>query len=200
MINEEGTRLGAEAAHYLARTGLYQFEPGLTDAEFARIEGEHGFEFADDHRAFLAAGLPVNTPPEEGQTWARPWPEWRGGNPDKLRAQLRWPIEGVLFDVEHGFWYEAWGERPADDTAALTTALLHLAEVPVMVPVYAHRCLPAGRGTFGHPVLSMWQTDIIYYGTDLADYIHQEFEDGRGNVGESWSPRATAPFWRDLVS
>ncbi|MFG3480034.1 hypothetical protein QRN89_10620 [Streptomyces chengbuensis] len=200
MIKEAGTRLGSDAADRLARTGLYRFEPGLTDAEFAHIEGEYGFEFADDHRAFLAAGLPVNTPPEEGQTWARPWPEWRGGDPDKLRARLRRPIEGVLFDVKNGFWHEAWGERPADETAALAEARLHLAEAPVMVPVYGHRYLPAGRGAFGHPVLSMWQTDIIYYGTDLADYIHQEFEEGRGRVNEEWSPKATAPFWRDLVS
>ncbi|MGW3628351.1 hypothetical protein [Streptomyces sp. NPDC000880] len=143
MINEAGARLGAEAAQQLARTELYRFEPGLTEAKFARIEGEYGFEFADDHRAFLAAGLPVNTPPEEGQTWTKPWPEWRGGDPDKLRAQLRWPVEGVLFDVKHGFWYEAWGERPADETAALATARQHLADVPVMVPVY---CFTDGAG------------------------------------------------------
>ncbi|MFJ4568238.1 hypothetical protein ACIP4U_32085 [Streptomyces caelestis] len=200
MISNEGVRLGAEAARRLAQTGLYEFEPGLTDAEFTRIEREYGFEFADDHRAFLAAGLPVNVPPEDGQTWSRPWPEWRGGDSDSLRRQLGWPVEGVLLDVEHnGFWYEGWGERPADGTAALATARHHLAEAPVLVPVYAHRYLPAGRGGFGHPVLSMWQTDIIYYGLDLADYMHQEFDEARGEVDDGWSPRTTAPFWRDLL-
>ncbi|WP_265563500.1 Imm7 family immunity protein [Streptomyces hygroscopicus] len=93
MISNEGARLGAEAARLLAQTGLCEFEPGLTDAEFARIEREYGFEFADDHRAFLAAGLPVNVPPEEGQTWSKPWPEWRGGDPGRLRDQLGWPVE-----------------------------------------------------------------------------------------------------------
>ena len=38
--------------------------PGLTDAEIDRAEREYGFEFADDHKAFLQAGLPVNKPPE----------------------------------------------------------------------------------------------------------------------------------------
>lgn len=193
-------RLGGEAARRLAQTGIYTFEPGLTDAEFARIEREYGFEFADDHRAFLAAGLPVNVPPEEGRTWSRPWPEWRGGDLDSVRRQLAWPVEGVLFDVEHnGFWYEGWGESPADVTAALDVARRCLADVSTLVPVYAHRYLPAGRGSFGHPVLSMWQTDIIYYGLDLLDYVHQEFNEARGEVGEDWTPRATAPFWRDLV-
>lgn len=200
MISNEGARLGAEAARRLAQTGLYEFEPGLTDIEFVRIEREYGFEFADDHRAFLAAGLPVNVPPEEGQTWSSPWPEWRSGDLDSLRRQLSWPVEGVLLSVEHNrFWYEGWGERPIDGTAALATARRHLVEVPVLVPVYAHRYLPAGRGTFGHPVLSLWQTDIIYYGLDLADYMHQEFDEARGDVDESWNPRATVPFWRDLL-
>lgn len=199
MINK-GAHLGAEAARRLAETGLYQFEPGLTDAEFERIEREFGFEFADDHRAFLAAGLPVNVPPEEGKTWSRPWPEWRDGDLGSVRRQLAWPIEGVLFDVERsGFWYDSWGERPADTAAALGRAQRQLAEVPVLVPVYAHRYLPAGRGRHGHPVLSVWQTDIIYYGLDLTEYVHREFDETRGDVDESWDPQATVPFWKDLL-
>lgn len=184
----------------MAQTGLYEFESGLTDAEFERIEQEFGFEFADDHRAFLAAGLPVNVPPEEGQTWSKPWPEWRSGDRERLRDQLGWPVEGVLFDVErNAFWYEAWGERPADAAAALATAQRRLPDVPLLVPVYGHRYLPAGRGSFGHPVLSVWQTDIIYYGLDLVDYMHQEFDEARSDVDEAWDPRATVPFWRDLL-
>lgn len=199
MISDEGARLGAEAAHRLARTGRYEFEPGLTDAEFTRIEREYGCAFADDHRAFLAAGLPVNVAPEEGQTWSKPWPEWRGGEPDSLRQQLEWPVDGVLFDVEHGFWHEGWGERPSDGIAALASARSHLAKAPALVPVYAHRYLPAGPGGFGHPVLSVWQTDIIYYGLDLVDYVDREFRETRGEVDESWNPQATVPFWRDLL-
>jgi hypothetical protein len=42
--------------------GCCEIEPGLTDAQFARIEPQSRFKFADDHRAFLAAGLPMNTP------------------------------------------------------------------------------------------------------------------------------------------
>jgi hypothetical protein len=47
--------------------------------------------------------------------------------------------------------------------------------------------------------LSMWQTDVIHYGADLLDYIHQEFDQARGDVDEGWNPRATAPFWRDFL-
>ena len=72
------------------------------------------------------------------------------------------------------------GHRPADTRARIQLAADRLAGVPQMVPVYAHRYLPAGRGMFGHPVLSIHQTDIICYGTDLVDYVYQEFGSGTG--------------------
>jgi hypothetical protein len=204
VIDIEAARLGEQAARNLAGLGCCEIGPGLTDAEFSRIEREYGFEFADDHRAFLAAGLPLNSPipHEEGvfYTHAKPWPDWRHGTPEELREALEWPAEGVLFDVEHGFWDGAWGERPGLTNEAVKAAAQHLAKVPRMIPVHAHRYLPAGRGTYGHPVLSIWQTDIIYYGIDLVDYIHQEFGGPGLDRGDPrWQPRATVPFWRDFL-
>lgn len=181
-------------------------DPGLTDAEFSRVEKEFGFHFADDHRAFLAAGLPVNTRPEPREpgviyTHPEPWPEWRNGDPDKLRGLLDWPGEGVLFDVENNaFWHDGWGPRPRDTASAMATATRMLAQVPRMVPVYGHRYLPAGGGIFGHPVLSMWQTDIIYYGLNLADYIDCEFgHAGPDRNADTWETEASVDFWRDLI-
>jgi hypothetical protein len=205
VIIGEGARLGMEAARRLARTGCCEIAPGLTDEEFDRIERTYGFEFADDHRAFLAAGLPLNVPfePEEGVSyaWERPWPEWRDGDPGAVRERLEWPVDGVLFDVEHNaVWHDTWGVRPAGREEALETARLMLAQAPRLVPVYGHRFLPAGRGTVGHPVLSMVQTDIIYYGTDLVDYIHQEFGGpGMDRTDQRWNPNATVAFWRDFL-
>jgi hypothetical protein len=179
-------------------------DAGLARAEFDRIEEQFGFRFADDHRAFLAAGLPVNTRPEPREpgviyTYSEPWPDWRSGDHDKLRARLNRPSEGVLFDVKHNnFWYDSWGERPEKKASAMAIASRMLAQVPIMVPIYGHRYLPSGAGSSGHPVLSMWQTDIIYYGTNLADYIDREF--GSRDVSEEpWNPRASVGFWRDLV-
>ncbi|OZM70460.1 hypothetical protein CFN78_25195 [Amycolatopsis antarctica] len=206
MAVSEGSRLGAEAARLLARTGCCEIAPGLTDSEFERVEREHGFTFADDHRAFLAAGLPLNgSVPEKDErirTYDRPWPEWRGGDPEELRERLRRPVDGVLFDVEHnGTWHDTWGERPPGLQEALATARRALVRVPAMIPVYGHRFLPALRGTSGHPVLSIWQTDIVYYGTDLADYVHQEFvgRSGADRADVAWDPRRVVPFWRDFL-
>jgi hypothetical protein len=169
------------------------------DAEFARIEGDYGFEFADDHRAFLSVGLPVRKPYEEGQTWEKPWPDWRHGDPEELRQHLSFPIDMLLTNVKHGHWRREWGARPDQPDEAVAATRVHLAGVPVMVPVYAHRFLPAGRGTYGHPVLSMWGSDIIYYGVDLLDYIDQDFRGPSPEHGPDWDPRATVPFWRGYL-
>ncbi|GIG62941.1 hypothetical protein Lfu02_73130 [Longispora fulva] len=184
---------GVQAARQLAALGRVEIAPGLTDGEVARVERAFGFEFADDHRSFLQAGLPVGS---------RSWPDWRDGDAGDLRRRLDGPVDGVLFDVEHnGDWYPAWGPRPDDPRESLLIARRHLARVPRMVPVYSHRYLPAGRGQFRHPVLSMHQTDIIVYGLDLADYIGHEFGgptvDQRGlDHGEV----VTVEFWRDIVA
>lgn len=184
--------MGREAARRLAQRRHGEVCRGLSEAELARVEVEFGIEFADDHRSFLSAGLPVG----------RSWPDWRDGDRERLRERLAWPVEGVLFDVHNNvFWYENWGERPADVAEAVTVAREHLAGVPAMVPVCSHRYLPAGRGTYGHPVLSMYQTDIICYGVDLVDYMYQEFKAGSGieMSDPRWRPHPTVPFWRELV-
>jgi hypothetical protein len=172
------------AAELLAASGRFPIAAGLTDAEFDGVEHEFGFTFAADHRAFLAAGLPTG----------RSWPDWRGTDRTALRDRLAWPVEGVLFDVtENSFWYGGWGPRPAEDHAALEVARRYLMTVPRMVPIYGHRYLPAGLT--GHPVLSMYQTDIIYYGADLDDWLHREFGLGTPSPKE---PHATVAFWREI--
>ncbi|GAA0937881.1 hypothetical protein [Nonomuraea longicatena] len=76
MISEEGALIGKAAAERLVQLNCRVIEPGPTDVEFARIEHEYGFIFADDHRAFLAASLPVHQPrddePGVSHVWERP--------------------------------------------------------------------------------------------------------------------------------
>jgi hypothetical protein len=173
------------AAELLAASGRVPLAAGLTDAEFDAIEHEFGFTFAADHRAFLASGLPSG----------RGWPDWRGADRAALRDNLAWPVEGVLFDVaKNEFWYEGWGPKPSSSIDAVTAARGYLLTAPRMVPLYAHRYLPAG--ITDHPVLSMYQTDIVYYGADLSDWLNREFAIGDPSPK---LPKATVAFWRDLL-
>jgi len=205
VISGEGARLGEEAARRLARAGQHEIGPGLTDAEFARLERDYDVEFAEDHRAFLAVGLPLNRPPlnrppEAGQTRFKPWPDWRDGDPADLREKLGWPVEGALFDVENNaLWHPSWGQRPVELSQALSMAKLFLAQAPTMIPIYAHRYLPAGRGTYGHPVLSMYQTDIIIYGANLAQYIDYELGTVERLTRADSTPPNMVPFWSEFL-
>jgi hypothetical protein len=197
--------MGAEAMSRLRGRSVCDVDPGLSLDEIEGVEKALGFQFASDHRAFLTAGLPVNTYPELREpgvvtTHREPWPDWRRPDVEALRARIAWPVEGVLFDVENnGFWYQAWRARPERLEEAVEIARRELTRVPIMVPLYGHRYLPAGAGTYGHPVLSMWQTDIIYYGLDIVDYIDREFGGPERGQDAAWEPRVTVDFWRDLV-
>lgn len=146
---------------------------GLTSTELSSIQERFGFQFPPDLKAMLAAGLPSGDR----------WPDWRAAaigtaseSVASLRESLEWPLRGLLFDVvEHNsFWDPHWGPRPAslEEAKVIATHAVHAA--PRLIPIYAHRYLPAEPCIEGNPVLSVWQTDIIVYGKDLEHYLKIE--------------------------
>ncbi|MFF2846809.1 hypothetical protein ACFVT5_10805 [Streptomyces sp. NPDC058001] len=174
---------GARALLGMLSAGT-EIERGMSALELERVEERWEFRFAPEHRTLLGEGLPVGSA----------WPDWRDGDPENLAARLAWPVDGVLFDVEHArFWHPDWEPRPTDTRDALDMARGYLALVPTMVPVFSHRYLLADPERTGTPVLSMHQTDIIYYGTDLADYFRHEF--GHPVPPPEDHPYPTIPFW-----
>lgn len=180
------SRLADQTVTLLRRAGV-ELDSGLTNREFRQVEERFGFEFNTDHRELLTAALPVG---------AR-WVDWRHGRTEEIQDLLNWPVEGVLFDVEHDhYWPSSWGTRPADPLAKLGLARRYLAQVPQLVPIYSHRYMPAGPFDGPSPVLSVYQTDVIYYGHDLPDYIAREFHLPVRN--DDAQPRRVR-FWTDLI-
>jgi hypothetical protein len=190
----------------------FAFEPGLSSEEVIRIERTYGFRFPPDLQALLRYALPVGGDPTKqdrydaagrrifiaGTGW-NVFPNWRRGPEAELREKLAWPLEGILFDIEHStFWDPAWGPKPASLEDAFAIARREVAKVPVLIPVYSHRYLPAEPEAAGNPVLSVYQTDIIYYGNDLASYFSREF----GMELPSWAATSPRPirFWSELTS
>lgn len=72
MVTTHGVKLGAKAARLLARLRGTGIRSGLTEQELTGIEARFGFAFADDHRAFLAVGLPTGGDGPTGATAERP--------------------------------------------------------------------------------------------------------------------------------
>lgn len=180
------SELVIEAVDRLRLAGV-ELEAGLSDREFANIEKSLGFAFGPEHREFLATVLPAGDR----------WPDWRHATSDALRGRLDWPADSVIFDVlNNGFWPSSWGERPEDAAAAEGKARAQLDRVPSLVPIYAHRYLAADPAYVPSPVFSVYQTDVIYYGDNLLDYIAHEFSSPPRHPSPQ---RQYVPFWSDLA-
>ena len=167
-----------------------RLDRGLTEADVKRVEKKFGFTFGPDHRALLRTALPL------GDAWLN----WRHATPAKIRERLQAPTEGVMFDVlNNGFWVEGWGPRPEDALAAERTAREQLSQVPVLVPLYGQRYLPAAPAPEGSPVFSVHQSDVLIYGADLLDYVEVEF--GAAEPPVTVPPdRPRLDFWSDLAA
>lgn len=160
---------------------------GLTTSEMASIEEICGVSWPPDLRIFLQHTLPLGGG----------FPNWRGSR-ETIRDKISWPIEGICFDIDRNdFWLPSWGPRPKDINAALAMARSSMERAPKLVPVYIHRYLPSEPMEYGNPVMSVHQTDIIYFGNDLPGYFHLEF----GVPLPSWArstPRSIR-FWDDII-
>jgi hypothetical protein len=138
----------------------------LTDAEVSRAERLYDIRFAQDHRELLSVALPV------GNRWF----DWRAPDDERVRRALRWPQEGIVFDVENNvFWPASWGERPESAAARYEVVEQQVSTWPRLIPLYGHRYLPAAPHGPGAPVFSVYQTDVIIYGRDLASFAGREF-------------------------
>lgn len=167
------------------------FAPGLTLIEVQQIEEEYGFTFPPDLKDFLLFALPIS----EG------FINWRESDRDEIQRRLSWPYEGVCFDIEHNaFWIEEWGQKPSVLTDAFDIAKHAINNAPTLIPVYGHRYMPDRPSERGNPVFSVYQTDIIYYGSDLYDYLQNEFYQhfGRSKYQIEAEPK-TIIFWSDLI-
>lgn len=159
---------------------------GLTDAELETVENRFDFTFPPDLRRLLGIALPLGD---------RSWPDWRHGSDEDLAGRLAWPIDGILYDVEqNAFWHPEWPKRPPTKAAAVDLARGELRSVPRLVPVYGHRYMPTVPSQPGNAVLSVYQTDVIYYGSDLLDWFHHEFH--QEPSGRRPMP---VPFWSALM-
>lgn len=139
---------------------------GLSAADIAAIEAQLGFALPEDF-AFLLRNMR-----DPGGVFF-PWSSFQKQQYDQ---SIAWVLRGIEFDIEKNeLWLKRWGERPGTPAEALDIARRDFATWPKLLPVYGHRFLPADPCRIGNPVFSIVQTDIVYYGTDLADYLINEF-------------------------
>lgn len=125
--------------------------------------------------------------------------DWRTDDA-AIRRAMEHPLDGLLFDLEHNnLWWPEWGERlpSAEERAAVVTAVVN--DAPRLVPLIAHRYIPEEPPEAGNPVFSVMQSDVIYYGADLADYFEREFCPAPRPGKPLRETIRFIPFWSELV-
>ena len=111
-----------------------------------------------------------------------------------IRGMLAWPLDGLLFDVENGgLWWPEWGQRPKtpNDRAEVVGEIV--AAAPKLIPVRGHRYIPEVPNERGNPIFSVHQSDIVYYGMNLENYLFHEFGVGEAVAGDL----REIPFWSE---
>jgi len=166
------------------------FEPGLSTKERSEAERVFGFMFPEALRAFLGEGVPVSVGFYD-------WRDLSVENRVRIKGALRKPFIEIKEEINRLDWPSAWGTEPMSQVERRTIALRRLQRAPALIPLYAHRYMPAGVAA-DPPVFSIAGLDVICYGKDLCDYLEREF-------GQSLPPEfevdalMSVPFWGDLL-
>ncbi|MCD1125082.1 SMI1/KNR4 family protein [Jinshanibacter sp. LJY008] len=178
---------------YLKKCGV-TFAEGLSDDELIAIQFEFQVTFPPDLKQFLQAALPVSDR----------FVNWRAGlhsfkEKQQIEQRINWPLEGMLFDVENNeFWMQEWGDRPESAEERSVIVSQNFCAYPKLIPIYSHRYIPATPDEIGNPVFSVYQTDIIYYGYDLASYFAHEFSFSLPGSFDSPEEPKCIEFWGDF--
>ena len=154
---------------------------GYTRAELDDAQFRYNLRFPPDLIALF-----LDRQPARGYNWAI--------EDHRIREMLSYPLEMLGFDVEHGFWWRDWGERPGTEGERLEVLRDALARAPRLIPLIGHRFIPEEPLLAGNPVFSMHGCDTIYYGADLDEYFDNEFN-RRYVIGAV----RHIQFWSDLV-
>jgi hypothetical protein len=172
------------------RTPIIYGVEGLSSTEIASIEAQLGFQLPEDF-VYLFRSLR-----DPGRVLF-PWSNFKKQEYDD---RIRWVLQGIEFDIERNkFWLDRWGKRPAALSAALDIARRDFETWPRLLPIFGHRFLPAEPCRRDNPVFSIWQTDIICYGANLAHYLVNEFLDHDYALHTHAQTIQRIDIWSDLA-
>ena len=124
---------------------------GYTQSQLDEAQERYDLRFPPD-----LIDLYLEKRPADGYAWDTEDP--------RIREMLEWPYDLLLFDVEHGFWWPDWGERPEKPEHRAEVLRSVLGRVSRLIPIIDHRFLPATPHERGNPVFSMHGFDTIYTG------------------------------------
>ncbi len=175
-------------------------EEGLSDEEFEKIENFYSIKFPISLRTLYKSFLPIDF---------YNWRDFSQDNVSKIKAKLDWPLEGMLFDVAaNGFWKKCFGPKTnniENDENIVINYIKNASNeiVPKLIPIYSQRYVPCYPDVMNMSVISVYLTDIRYYGYNLEDYFKNEFDNigiykEKSNINYE-KKLVEIPFWTDII-
>lgn len=191
---------------------------GLTDESIHAIEHQWHLTFPPDYRLFLQHLHCVDRLmvgaffTGDGEHTLEPGekPSFHNWLEDMTAVQQKFDCvrDGLEFDIEHNeLWLGSWGAKPNSLDKQKEVLRNLLKQAPPLVPVFGHRYLVADPAVAGNPVISVCQSDIIVYGSDLRSYLLIEFAHILGEPASAPEPSSeliasylAIPFWGELLA
>jgi hypothetical protein len=190
---------------------------GYSEDEITAVEQKWAIKFPADYRRFLALlGSPdrnmIGTGWQDDQIVQVESPSfynWQTETEEIINA-LNWPLEGLGFDVEHNaFWLDSWGAKPDTEDGRFQVVQQLVSQAPALIPIIGHRYLVDYPINGANPVLSVYQSDIIVYGTNLRTFLLRETadlldipmeKDSLAMVEDYYKKYVSAvPFWGEIM-
>jgi hypothetical protein len=191
---------------------------GFSEAEINSFEQTWDLRFPPDYRLFLrllgAPDQPMVSVGYKGREMVQgespSFYHW-GRDEETIQDARSWPLEGLLFDVENEvLWPDSWGERPKDVEGRRQRLSGLVQTAPPLIPIIGHRYLVGTPLQAGNPVLSVHQSDIIFYGLDFRKFLIAELADLLEIDHREAYERAVAeitetsytsiPFWGEIMT
>jgi len=93
------------------------------------------------------------------------WHDFSKTNVKRIKSMLNWPLEGILFDIEHNTYWPKEIEIKPETLKQKKDIFVEYYQknIPKLAPIYSHRYMCSEPKKIGAPVYSVYQTDIIYY-------------------------------------
>lgn len=168
-----------------------KFEEGLKNEELLEIERMYKLIIPEEYKEFLSLALPISA-------GFYNWRDMSEENINHIKNAIVEPLEGLVFDVlNNQFWLDKYGERPDDNNLAIQILKENYENAPKLVPIYKHRYIVALEEK-KIQIISVMQSDIIYYGQNINEYFKYEFElAGKSEI--SYNYNNYIPFWSDII-
>ena len=171
------------------------FDKGLTWKEQHELEEFWGIHFPKSLMDFYACAFPAAEKNPVVYPWNPPsefslFPDWRDTSPENvthIRGLLERPVKDLVHDLKRDSWMcKNWhGLTPEEVGEA----------APKLIPVYGHRYIP--QSGVKPPVFSVVGRDVVYFGSDLFEYLRREFLESPADK----SPISSMPYipvWGDI--